>query len=172
MRCVGGISSGTTLAPSDSKTRADRCTSLAVSGSAPSKRTDVGTPTVFPRMESPIPLVKSGTGTRAVVGSRGSCPAMAFNSSAQSSTDRAIGPAWSRLHARGISPALLTRPNVGLIPTVPHSEDGMRMEPPVSEPVAPRHIPEARAAPDPPLDPPGIRVVSHGFDVGGVHTPY
>ena len=96
---------------------------------------------------------------------------MALSSSAQSSTVRAIGPAWSRLQASGISPALLTRPKVGLMPTVPQSEEGIRIDPPVSEPVAPRHIPADNAAPDPPLEPPGMWLSSHGLDVGGVQTP-
>jgi hypothetical protein len=96
---------------------------------------------------------------------------MMFSMSAQSSTERANGPAWSRLQASGARPALLTRPNVGLIPTVLHSDDGIRIEPPVSEPLPPKHIPAASAAAVPPLDPPGMRDVSHGFEVGGVLTP-
>jgi hypothetical protein len=37
------------------------------------------------------------------------------------------------------------------------------MEPPVSVPSEAAQSPEAVAAADPPLDPPGIRVVSQGF---------
>src|SRR5437764_1291177 len=39
------------------------------------------------------------------------------------------------------------------------------MEPPVSEPIAPEHIPAASAAADPPELPPGTREVSHGLRV-------
>src|SRR5947207_3035169 len=39
------------------------------------------------------------------------------------------------------------------------------MEPPVSEPIEAQHIPDARAAADPPLLPPGTRVVSQGLRV-------
>jgi hypothetical protein len=46
----------------------------------------------------------------------------------------------------------------------------MRMEPPVSVPVAAMHSPAASAAPDPPLEPPGIRSRSQGLRVGGVHV--
>jgi len=55
---------------------------------------------------------------------------------------------------------------VGLIPTTPQWEAGCRMEPPVSEPSAPRHIPAATEAADPPLEPPGTRLRSQGFLVG------
>src|ERR687896_642980 len=107
------MSIGLTVAPADSRAGTASRTSRSVSGSAPSKNTEVGTPTTSP----------------------------------------------------------LTLPNVGLIPTVPQSDDGMRIEPPVSEPVPPRHMPAASAAPVPPLDPPGIRAPSQGFEVGGVQTP-
>ena len=47
----------------------------------------------------------------------------------------------------------------------------MRMEPPVSEPSAIGTMPAATAAPDPPLEPPGTRAISHGLRVGGVVLP-
>ena len=43
---------------------------------------------------------------------------------------------------------------------------GMRIEPPPSPPCASGTIPDATAAADPPLDPPGLRVTSHGLCVG------
>ena len=49
---------------------------------------------------------------------------------------------------------------------MPQAADGMRMEPPVSVPNAPNAIPAARAAADPPLDPPADRVSSNGFLTG------
>jgi len=50
-----------------------------------------------------------------------------------------------------------------LSPVTPQWEAGWRMDPPVSDPNAPRHISAATAAADPPLDPPGIRVGSQGL---------
>ncbi len=49
--------------------------------------------------------------------------------------------------------------------------DGTMMEPPVSPPVAAGSIRAARAAPDPPELPPGLRFVSQGFTVGGLLVP-
>jgi hypothetical protein len=40
------------------------------------------------------------------------------------------------------------------MPTVPHSEAGWRIEPPVSEPSEAKHSSAATAAADPPLEPP------------------
>lgn len=82
-----------------------------------------------------------------------------------------MGPTWSRVGERGITPAVGTSPKLGLRPTTPHSPDGMRMEPAVSVPTAPRQNPAAKAAPLPPEDPPGMRPVSHGLRVGGVEEP-
>src|SRR5579871_6081050 len=64
---------------------------------------------------------------------------------------------------RGITPRLLIRQKVGFSPVTPQNEAGMRIDPPVSVPVAIATIPAATAAPDPPLDPPGTRSVSQGF---------
>ena len=47
----------------------------------------------------------------------------------------------------------------------------MRMDPPVSLPIAIGTSPAATAAPEPPLEPPGIRLVSHGLTAGGLDTP-
>src|SRR5205085_12397118 len=68
-------------------------------------------------------------------------------------------------------PVRLTRPKVGLSPTRPHRLAGMRIEPPVSLPNAATHSPPATAAPEPPLDPPGTRLMSHGLRVGGQIVP-
>src|SRR5215510_1518079 len=48
---------------------------------------------------------------------------------------------------------------------MPHNEDGIRIDPPVSEPTDPNPRLRATAVPDPPLDPPAIRSLSHGFRV-------
>ena len=50
-----------------------------------------------------------------------------------------------------------TSPRVGLIALTPQKAAGTRNEPPVSVPVAAGTIIAARAAADPPLDPPGER---------------
>ena len=52
---------------------------------------------------------------------------------------------------------------VGLSPTRPHSDAGIRIEPPPSLACATGTIPEATAAADPPLDPPVEREMSHGL---------
>src|SRR6188474_286123 len=46
---------------------------------------------------------------------------------------------------------------------MPQSPAGCRIDPPVSEPSASGTRRAATAAADPPLDPPGVRVTSHGF---------
>jgi len=63
-------------------------------------------------------------------------------------------------------PSVFTRPIVGLNPTTPQREAGIRMEPPVSVPMLPKQRPAATAAADPPLEPPGIRARSHGLWTG------
>ena len=46
---------------------------------------------------------------------------------------------------------------------MPQNDEGMRIEPPVSLPSAAMHCPDATDEPDPPLEPPVIREVSHGL---------
>src|SRR5690242_3115529 len=58
------------------------------------------------------------------------------------------------------------------MPATPHTEDGMRIEPPVSEPRAPRQASAASAAAEPPLEPPGMWSRFHGLQVGLLTTPY
>jgi hypothetical protein len=53
-----------------------------------------------------------------------------------------------------------------LRPTIPHSAAGCRIEPPVSVPIAHGAAPDATAAAEPPLDPPGTRERSHGLSTG------
>ena len=48
----------------------------------------------------------------------------------------------------------------------------MRMDPPVSEPMAAAQRPAATAAPEPPLDPDGTRSSAHGLRTGGVTLPH
>src|SRR5436190_21255139 len=96
---------------------------------------------------------------------------MAWRRYAQSSTVRAIGPVWSSVHERVRTPARLERPYVGLSPTMPQKAVGPRIDPPVSEPVAPVTSPAVRAAPDPLLEPLGLWSGFHGFFAGGKRWP-
>jgi len=56
-----------------------------------------------------------------------------------------------------------TTPEVGLWPYTPQKCAGTRMDPPMSLPVASHARPAATAAALPPLEPPGVRVRSHGL---------
>ena len=58
----------------------------------------------------------------------------------------------------GSGPPAGTRPCDVFMPDSPQHEDGIRIEPPPSEPVARGTMPAARAAADPPEEPPGVRV--------------
>src|SRR3954471_864081 len=62
-------------------------------------------------------------------------------------------------------PARLTRPSVGLKPTSPLLFDGDTMEPSVSVPTAAAARLAAIAAPEPELDPDGLRSSAYGFFV-------
>ena len=104
-------------------------------------------------------------------GSAASCPAIAWSRYAQSSTVRAIGPVWSSVQESVITPARLTRPYVGFSPVMPQKAAGPRMEPPVSEPVAPCSNPAASAAPEPLDEPPGMCSRFHGLRAGWKRWP-
>ena len=54
-------------------------------------------------------------------------------------------------------PARLTRPTVGLIPTKEFADDGQTTEPSVSVPIAAAQRLAAVAAPEPELEPQGLR---------------
>src|SRR5512132_309636 len=85
---------------------------------------------------------------------------------AASSTVAPNTPTWSSDDANATRPKRLTRPYVGLTPTMPQKAAGCRTEPPVSEPSAMGTIPAATAAAEPPDDPPGTRSGLIGFFVG------
>jgi hypothetical protein len=70
---------------------------------------------------------------------------------------RAIGPAVSWLCAMGMMPERLTSPSVGLMPTMPHAPDGQTMEPSVSVPTPTSARLAETAAPEPELEPQGLR---------------
>ena len=57
------------------------------------------------------------------------------------------------------------RPNDGLCPTSPQKPAGVRVDPPPSLAVANGTMPAATALAEPPLDPPGVRLGSHGLRV-------
>jgi len=78
-----------------------------------------------------------------------------------------MGPFVDRsIHPGGLAPPAGTRPRLGFIPERPQQAEGIRMEPPPSEPVASGTMPAARAAADPPDDPPGPLDGSNGFMEG------
>jgi len=79
--------------------------------------------------------------------------------------DTTCSPA-SPFHPSPASGPSETRPREVFSPTMPHALAGMRIEPPPSFACAAGTIPDATAAADPPLEPPGERVTSQGFFVG------
>src|SRR5512145_735400 len=99
----------------------------------------------------------------AVAGSRGSTPTRAPSRAAASATVRHIGPAVSWLWAIGITPARLTRPTVGLMPTIPHAFAGLMIDPSVSVPTATGQRFALTATADPELDPLGLRSRTYGL---------
>ena len=76
---------------------------------------------------------------------------------------RAIGPAVSWLTEMGMMPERLTRPTVGLIPQRPLMDEGLVTDPSVSLPMAAAQRLLAAAAPDPELEPEGLRSSAYGF---------
>ncbi len=79
---------------------------------------------------------------------------------------RAITPRverWCQPGAPGS--AVGTRPSDGFRPDSAVADDGMRIDPPPSDPVASGTIPDASAADVPPDEPPGVRSRSHGLRV-------
>ena len=70
---------------------------------------------------------------------------------------RAWGPAVSWLAEIGTIPRWETRPTVGLMPTIPQALDGHTIDPSVSVPIATAHRFAATAAPEPELEPLGVR---------------
>ncbi len=102
------------------------------------------------------PAAAAGSGSRRDHGSPGSGAAMTARMASASSTEVAkiLGQS-SEAHA-GTMPSVLTRPRLGLRPTVPVSAAGTRPEPAVSVPIATGTSPAATATAEPELDPPEI----------------
>jgi hypothetical protein len=84
----------------------------------------------------------------------------------RSATEGARKPTVSIDGARGM-PSNFMRSNAGLYPTTPQYAAGTTIDCSVCDPTARRQIPAATAAAEPPLDPPGVRLGSCGFLVGG-----
>src|SRR5258708_35190065 len=59
-----------------------------------------------------------------------------------------------------------SRPRDGFNPTRPQQAAGPRIDPVASLPCATATMPEATAAAEPPLEPPGVRLTSQGLRVG------
>src|SRR5258708_15102655 len=106
-------------------------------------------------------------GTGGLAASRRSWAATTSNKSAGSATVRAIGPVCASVaHDGGENPGDRgTNPKVGLMPTTPQKEDGTRIEPTPSVPIASGPHPAAIEAAAPPLDPPLVRSVFQGLRV-------
>ena len=92
-------------------------------------------------------------------------PRTASRSAAESRTVRLTHSSTPRPTSARTGPTLM-RPWLGFSPTSPQADAGMRMLPPPSEALANGTIPAATAAAAPPLEPPGVRVGSHGLRVG------
>ena len=71
---------------------------------------------------------------------------------------------WAQSGA--LSPPEGIRPSEALYPDSPQQADGIRSDPPPSDPVASGTMPAAMAAADPPDEPPGVCSRFHGLRVG------
>src|SRR5262249_27570892 len=99
-----------------------------------------------------------------VAGSRGSTtPAIAVSTAAASATVRPWGPTVSWLCEIGTTPARLVRPTVGLMPTTAQWLAGQTIEPSVSVASAAGAKLAAVVAPEPELDPQGLRSSMYGL---------
>src|SRR5260370_6606547 len=104
-----------------------------------------------------------------VAGSRGSgvrC-AIAVSTAAASATVRVCGPTVSWVCDIGTTPARETRPTVGLMAATPFILAGQTMLPSVSVPMETAVKFAEAAAPDPELEPQGLRSVAYGL----LHCP-
>src|SRR5437868_5080548 len=101
------------------------------------------------------------SGTPPVAGSRPSDARLWITESATaaSATVRACGPTESCVCAIGTTPARLVRPTVGLMPTTPLAFAGQTMLPSVSEPKETAAKLAEAAAPEPELEPQGLRLM-------------
>src|SRR2546422_10996449 len=100
-----------------------------------------------------------------VAASRGSAVrlAIALSAAAASATVRACGPTVSCVWEIGTTPARLVSPTVGLMATTPLALPGQTMLPSVSEPNETVAKFAEAAAPEPELDPQGLRSIPYGL---------
>src|SRR5262249_42089631 len=88
--------------------------------------------------------------------------------SAASPTVLASGPNADRPSQCSLRPpGSGTSPGAGLVPKSPQHATGALIDPPPSEPSASGAMPAATAAAPPPVEPPGVRLRSHGFLLAG-----
>src|SRR5690349_11132531 len=107
------------------------------------------------------------SGTPPVAGSRPSAVRLWITPSAvaASATVRPCGPTLSCVREIGTTPARLVRPTVGLMPTTPLALAGHTMLPSVSVPSETAAKFAVVAAPDPELEPQGLRLMPYGLFV-------
>src|SRR4030088_427653 len=118
----------------------------------------------FPGAEAAAsPNDRSGGG--ACARSVGTLPMVVSYISAASATPRVSHPATLIPCQCSDSGASETRPRCGLSPNRPLLDAGKRIEPAPSVPRAAPTRPAATAAPEPPLEPPGVRLTSQGLRV-------
>src|SRR5689334_1081240 len=113
----------------------------------------------------PVPCHPSGT--PAVAGSRRSEVRLwaTLSAAAASATVLPCGPTVSCVCEMGTTPARLVRPTVGLMPTTPFALAGQTMLPSVSLPNETVAKFAEAAAPEPELDPQGLRSMLYGLCV-------
>src|SRR6184192_2242623 len=113
----------------------------------------------------PVPCHPSGTPP--VAGSRPSKVrlSMTLSAAAASATVRPCGPTVSCVCEIGTTPARLVSPTVGLMPTTPFAFAGHTTLPSVSVPRETVAKFAEAAAPDPELEPQGLRLMPYGLFV-------
>src|SRR6478752_9657579 len=113
----------------------------------------------------PVPCQPSGTSP--VAGSRPSDVRLwiTLSAAAASATVRPCGPTVSWVCEIGTTPARRVRPTVGLMPTTPFALAGQTMLPSVSVPNDTAAKFAEAAAPEPALEPHGLRSMPYGLCV-------
>src|SRR5215471_14231252 len=119
----------------------------------------MGTPRRNPRGSAPGAPSRCGR----EYASAASGPAMAASAANASSVVSAMSETQSSVRQAGTTPAVETRPRLGLSPTMLLRPAGTRPEPAVSVPSASGTRPAATATADPELDPPGLSAGLNGL---------
>ncbi len=156
-----------TSAPSDSSTDTARSQAAATSASTVAYPSVGEYTTRTGTCGSSSAASHEASGRGSAWRSVGSGPTATSRARATSAIRCAIGPLVdSPSHPGGWAPPPGTRPRLGFMPESPQQAEGMRMEPPPSDPVASGTMPAASAAAAPPEEPPGPRLVSYGLRDG------